>query len=65
MAPITFLNDLERAADAHHLADTLHAAAEQPRHATEVFEIPVRDFDDGIIEAWRVCRAVTAWSACI
>ena len=42
---------LERAADAHNLTDALHAAAEQPRHATELFEVPARDFDDDVVEA--------------
>lgn len=50
--PNGFLNRLlERAADAHHLANTLHAAAEQRRHATELFEVPARDFDNDIVEA--------------
>ncbi len=48
---------LERATDAHHLTNALHATAEQPRNATELLEVPARDFDDYVVEArLKACR---------
>ena len=42
---------LERTADAHDLADGLHAAAEQAADAAELLEVPARDLDDDVVEA--------------
>ena len=42
---------LERAADAHDLADGLHAAAEQAADAAELLEVPARDLHDDIVQA--------------
>ena len=42
---------LKRAANRHHLADRLHAAAELRRHAHKLAQVPARDLGHNIVQA--------------
>lgn len=43
---------MESAADAHDLAYTLHAAAEEPADTAEFLEVPSRNLDNDIVQTW-------------
>ena len=42
---------LERPADTHHLADTLHATAQQTTDSAELLQVPARNFHNHVIQA--------------